>query len=526
MKSLLTLSTLLLFICRIGTAQNVGIGTTNPQKKLDVNGSVKVADSLVIGGNTPKAKLHINDPGEEEERTILGVLESSISNRPTLLFSQTPISDVNSGMSIEYNGISGINSSRLYFNKTGGDPIMTLKNEDGKVGVGITNPRSNLHILHDASSGINQGLRIENNFGTTDDKWWNIHTQGGSGDLFFYGGDNATSGTIHLAIENDGDVGIGTTNPKSKLHLTDDGIGNERTIVGILEAKTSKRPTLLFSENGNSDIDSGMSIEYNGTGNGAENKLHLNKTGGDSAVTIKNDGNVGIGTTDPLTLVDLRNSTADTITEQLRIWQHNEHGNTTLRFAHGFSNFNNYIMGIDKEDKRFKISPASSFNESLRHNPSLELDTIGRVYLPNLSQQGILKVTSNKRIYAQEYKYEVLSLRIQNFDDRTSIIFPHGAEITSVKWHYVDEQSDKSLKTRIRKVGHLDLTPNTSVSIAAFSSDENGASPDLLKETIILSTPHVVDNTGFYYEIYVEASGSQNNFIHLNSVEISYRVQY
>jgi len=86
MKNLLfTLIAIVLIQININ-CQNVGIGTTNPQKKLDVNGSVNIQDSLAIGVVNQKAKLHVKDDGVNGERTIVGILESNTSDRPTLLF--------------------------------------------------------------------------------------------------------------------------------------------------------------------------------------------------------------------------------------------------------------------------------------------------------------------------------------------------------------------------------------------------------------------------------------------------------
>jgi hypothetical protein len=56
MKKIVPLSFLLLIICNITIAQNVGIGTPTPIEKLDVNGNVNVSGQLKFNGNAGTAK--------------------------------------------------------------------------------------------------------------------------------------------------------------------------------------------------------------------------------------------------------------------------------------------------------------------------------------------------------------------------------------------------------------------------------------------------------------------------------------
>ena len=50
MKRLIVLACLICFVS--AHAQNVGIGTTTPTEKLDVNGNVKISGYLNLNGNT------------------------------------------------------------------------------------------------------------------------------------------------------------------------------------------------------------------------------------------------------------------------------------------------------------------------------------------------------------------------------------------------------------------------------------------------------------------------------------------
>jgi hypothetical protein len=55
MKKILSLSFWLLIVCSMTHAQNVGVGTTTPTEKLDVNGNVNVNGQLKLNGNAGTA---------------------------------------------------------------------------------------------------------------------------------------------------------------------------------------------------------------------------------------------------------------------------------------------------------------------------------------------------------------------------------------------------------------------------------------------------------------------------------------
>lgn len=109
-----------------------------------------------------------------------------------------------------------------------------------------------------------------------------------------------------MLVRKDGKVGIGTDEPMAKLHVKDDGTSGQRTIVAVLESNTSNRPTLLFSEFPDSEIQNGMSLEYDGAVSG--NKFYINAAGGTPRLTIENGGDVGIGTTNPVELLEISES--------------------------------------------------------------------------------------------------------------------------------------------------------------------------------------------------------------------------
>ncbi|PIR12748.1 hypothetical protein COV49_04425 [Candidatus Falkowbacteria bacterium CG11_big_fil_rev_8_21_14_0_20_39_10] len=79
----------------------------------------------------------------------------------------------------------------------------------GKVGIGISAPNKDLHVK--TASG-NAEIDIQ----SADSPLWGIYQDDGTDDLRFWNVDN------RMTITNDGNVGIGTTNPGAKLHINDD----------------------------------------------------------------------------------------------------------------------------------------------------------------------------------------------------------------------------------------------------------------------------------------------------------------
>jgi hypothetical protein len=100
----------------------------------------------------------------------------------------------------------------------------------------------------------------------------------------------------HVRINSTGNVGIGTTNPQAKLHISNDQGGALGRI--LIDA----------------DVSSGYDARIDSTNTGLEFTAESNSrgfvfnTGSPSTpkVTIKSDGNVGIGTTNPQSLVQLK----------------------------------------------------------------------------------------------------------------------------------------------------------------------------------------------------------------------------
>ena len=142
----------------ITTGGNVGVGTTSPAYKLDINGTV---NATAFRGN---GSLLTNLPSSSSQWTTSG--------------------------------------SNIYYNS-------------GNVGIGTTSPSTALHIV---SSATATSLKLRNTGGTISD--WQIQSDGGvsgqGASLVLY---SATASAYRMIINGSGNVGIGTTAPGSRLNV-------------------------------------------------------------------------------------------------------------------------------------------------------------------------------------------------------------------------------------------------------------------------------------------------------------------
>ena len=197
-------------IMSVGYGGNVGIGTTTPLAKLDVQGTQGQLFSVT----------------DDLSGSIFAVAD----------ISGVPIFDVNS---------SGVS----YF--------------DGYVGIGTSSPITKLHVRNpnknndayglllvenidgDTTTSINSGVNVKSYYGTSQFMQWEnnglrigsrILTNGGSGNLYFTAGGDA----VKMVVLAGGNVGIGVTGPTAKLEVT----GNITKTVSISQTRTDTSTSL------------------------------------------------------------------------------------------------------------------------------------------------------------------------------------------------------------------------------------------------------------------------------------------
>jgi uncharacterized protein (TIGR02145 family) len=300
------------------TNGNVGIGTTAPTYKLDVSGTGRFTQPVIVG--TPTATDHAATKSYVDSTAVAaagGGIPAAVN-----------------GYTLRASGTSWVANSNLYNNGTnvgiGTTVPASQLDVSGATGVtfGITTPSiENAGILYlrrrDTSITANNNLgRID----FTGDHATTVNTPAASirgyADGAWDGGTNTpgrlsfwtapvTTGVLaeRMTILNNGNVGIGTTNPATKLQVTGNG-GAQTLRVLTTDATNATAGSSLDLALGNDNWGSGMRAYV------APGQLYdwqnlefytSSYTGGARVghMTIQYNGNVGIGTTTPAYKLDV-----------------------------------------------------------------------------------------------------------------------------------------------------------------------------------------------------------------------------
>ena len=273
------------------STDKVGIGTTNPTRRLDVVGGPTKSDGFILGTSN-----NIYYPG-------------------------CIYTDSNWGMLFR-GAVSSPGIADFVFNDYAGSNMMVIKN--GDVGIGTTSPSRKFHVV----SGV----------GDTSTNWIS-GVFGGSGDyprvvmgsLSTYacvGSHNsALNGWADLYLNNPtnpvvvkttGKVGIGTTSPLAKLEVHNSGTAAS---FGDLVADFTGSWIRIGDARSSRTFTGGSGIKFHDGGvahysvGQLDGKFKISVSSGDGnslfpsgyteGITVNTSGNVGIGTSDPQSLLQV-----------------------------------------------------------------------------------------------------------------------------------------------------------------------------------------------------------------------------
>jgi hypothetical protein len=262
---------------------NVGIGTTSPGYKLDVRSSL--ATIAMFGG------------------TYAGIQGIQVQRN----------GGDNVRLTANYSGYGGglESSDALRFSVNGADisnPSMYIETT-GNVGIGTANPAQKLDVV--GKMKISDDIILAQTNGRID------YDNGVStGALRFF----STSGnTERMRITSAGNVGIGTTNPLSKLHVSDSG-----SATAVYIGNTGSGVSRTYFDASNGDF-SGSDYMWIGQNNDLSGELVMLQSAGafhiktqpggtvTSRLTVLQNGNVGIGTTSPLSVLNINAEDAESV---------------------------------------------------------------------------------------------------------------------------------------------------------------------------------------------------------------------
>jgi hypothetical protein len=250
-------------VMRLTGAGNVGIGTTTPNRELEVAGRL-----FLSGDGTNLSRL-----------TLASSLASPASN-------------------LVWN-IDASGGAMRFFHEpdidTAGTVRMTILS-NGNVGIGTSSPVSKLHVV--GSDWISSAITQRR--GAFD---WN-HLVSASGAYILRYGD-ITVANDHFTVLNSGNVGIGTTSPQAILHVAKDEAAEVSAFIS--NANGSGYPAVRL---GPSDrVTNGDALIFSGSATGIRsgNRPLVFQTGSANSerMRITSDGNLGIGITNPATKLDV-----------------------------------------------------------------------------------------------------------------------------------------------------------------------------------------------------------------------------
>ncbi len=285
---------------------NVGIGVADPPCKLTIDGGT--------GVNSGGGVLAIRQKGDTIND---GITLTSSSPNSTRLYKD--------------------GNGHFYIHTGGSDTV--FQNQTGNVGIGTTSPQQKLEVhgnillgQNDIQSfihcGADMALSSDNDVLIVSDA--NDITGSAGADIIFGAGsainmDSSRNFTFaqaypsavprleYMRIKGSGNVGIGTTSPSTDLQ-----IGNTYN-------KTSDTYLTIASDGGNAYAQ-GIRLIHHGTdntsmygwrirGDDTDDCFHINRINQGSqqtsALTIKNNGNVGIGTTSPRNKLEIKTTGTD-----------------------------------------------------------------------------------------------------------------------------------------------------------------------------------------------------------------------
>ena len=228
---------------------NLGIGTTNPTSKLTVQGGVLVTGVSTLGTvqissgivtATSGIVTYYGD-GSKLSNIISGVSISTNTTNQSQYLTYTTGTGSTTGF--------GVTTTGLVFN-----PSTT------RLGIGTTSPRATLHVRNDllVSTGTTASYDIAIKATTSDSGTLSFEDPDSTKQYFSINKDTSTLFAINKSnyepaflVNAAGNVGIGTTNPTSTLHVVGDvraGVNSSQGV--ILTSPDGTKYRLLVSNLG------------------------------------------------------------------------------------------------------------------------------------------------------------------------------------------------------------------------------------------------------------------------------------
>ena len=352
---------------------NVGIGTSTPNAKLDVQGTqgqlFSVTDDLSgdifsVADISGVPIMNVNSDGTSYFDGNVGIGTDSPDNKLFVTASTAGdyaafIENTNStnGYGLLARTAQTGTSSYAFAARAGSSDIFVVRG-DGNVGIGTASPNTKLHVagIAQVTESGNSAFYGGNYVRVFGDQNYGFRNTGGT-----YIANISMSGNSYF---NGGNVGIGTTSPGAKLEISQGAGGTAQNVINSGEqafrfstkVEDTSTNTAVFRQGIYYNNTENATIAFYRGGSSVGGFMTFQTQNGNERMRIDSVGNVGIGTTSPATKLEVNGGTDAIVTIT---------GTTTAaRLDIKTDSYHRFLQTIES-DGRFRLYNQTTATEQL-----------------------------------------------------------------------------------------------------------------------------------------------------------------